>query len=161
MLALRDQHGTTLLEAVVAASLLVTVSAGTASLIVLAHRVGVQTEQGMTATTLAAARLQALRAVPWHYEIDGSLPEVSVLAYSPPDALDRNATGYWDVIDESGGLLGSSEAEGAAFVRRWAVWPVTSGAAQARALEVCVFAWPADGNPVPLACLAGVRTRQP
>ena len=161
MLALRDQHGTTLLEAVVAASLLVTVSAGTASLIALAHRVGVQTEQGMTATTLAAARLQGLRAVPWHYEIDGSVPEVSVLAYSPPDALDRNATGYWDVIDESGRLLASSETEGAAFVRRWAVWPVTSGATQVRALEVCVFAWPADGNPVPLACLAGVRTRQP
>ena len=111
MLALRDQHGTTLLEAVVAAGLLVTVSAGTASLIVLAHRVGAQTEQGMTATTLAAARLQALRAVPWRYEIDGSVPEVSALAYSPPDALDRNTTGYWDVIDESGRPLASSEAK--------------------------------------------------
>ena len=161
MPTLRAQRGITLLEALLAASLLITVVSGTAALIVLAHRVGVQTEQATTATLLAAARLQALRAVPWRYEIDGTAPEVGALAYSPPGALDDDTSGYCDVTDDSGRPLDGGDRDGMAFVRRWAVSPVLSGPAQGRALEVCVFTWPADQHPGPLACLAGVRTRQP
>ncbi len=90
MRPIRDQRGTTLLEALLAASLLTTVLAGTAALIVLAHRVGVQVEEATTATLLAATRLQALRAVPWRYEIDGTAPEAAALAYSPPGALEQD-----------------------------------------------------------------------
>lgn len=157
---LHDQRGTTLLEALFAASLLATLVAGTAALIVLAHRVGGQSEQAAAATLLAGARLQALRAVPWRYEIDGTAPEVAALAYSPPGALEHDTNGYADITDESGRVLDDQEV-GQAFVRRWAVSPVTSGSMRARAIEVCVFAWPADRHPVPLVCLADVRTRQP
>jgi hypothetical protein len=146
----------------VAASLLVTMAAGTASLILLAHRVGEQVERLMQATTLAAAQLQVLRAVPWRYEADGSVPEPPGLDYSPVDALERGVAGYWDAMDEHGQpLSGSATAAGAAFVRRWAIRPMASGSGQSRAVEVCVFAGPVDRHPAALVCLASVRTRQP
>ena len=161
MLTLANDRGTTLLEAIVAAGLLVTIAVGTASFILLARRLGERTEQLTMATTLAAARLDVLRAVPLRYEIDGTESAFAGLAFSPADALERNASGYWDTTDESGLVLPGPAAAGAAFVRRWAIAPALSGAAQARAIEVCVFEWPAERNPVPLACLASARTRQP
>lgn len=160
MPSLKCQRGTTLLEALFATGLLTTLVAGTAALILLAHRVGVESEQSTTATLLAVARLQALRAVPWRYEIDGTTPVVAALADSPPGALDHDASGYSDVTDETGRVQ-DGDAIGRAFVRRWAVSPVVSGATHTRTIEVCVFRWPADRHPIPLVCLAGVRTRQP
>jgi hypothetical protein len=159
MPALRADRGTTLLEAIVAASLLATIAVGTASLILLARRLGERAEQLMTATTLAAARLEALRSIPWVYDIGGAVPEVADLSLSPPDALERNATGFWDATDGSGRPLSSSTEP--AFLRRWAIASAVAGPAQARGIEVCVFTWPVERNPVPLACLAGARTRQP
>jgi hypothetical protein len=161
MPALRTDRGTTLLESIVAASLLATIAVGTASLILLARRLGDRAEQLITATTLAAARLEALRAIPWQYDIDGAVPEVSGLALSPPDALERNSTGFWDAIDESGRPRSSPAEPGAAFVRRWAIVSAVAGPAQARGIEVCVFRLPAERDSVPLACLASARTRQP
>jgi hypothetical protein len=160
MTSRESERGTTLIEAVVAAGLLATVAAGTASLIALARRLGHDAEQTAVATALASGRLQALRAVPWRYGMDGSAPEVPALAYSPPDALDRNAPGFWDVLGVDGRML-DEHAPGAAFVRRWAIRPVLAGPAQARALEVCVFKPPAALPSVPLSCVASVRTRQP
>jgi type II secretory pathway pseudopilin PulG len=161
MLALRNNRGTTLLEAVVAASLLVTLAVGTASLILLARRLGDRAEQLIAATTLAAARLEALRAIPWQYDIDGAQPEFPGLAFSPADALNRNSTGFWDATDESGQVLPGHAPAGAAFVRRWSIVPALTGPALAKALEVCVYREPVEQNPVPLACLASARTRQP
>jgi hypothetical protein len=161
MRALLSARGATLVEVLVAASLLITMAAGMASLILLAHRAGEQVEHLLQATALAATRVQVLRAVPWRYEIDGSAPEAPGLDYSPADALDRNAAGYWDAADERGQPLSDSAAAGATFVRRWAIRPVPSGSTQARAIEVCVFRAPVDRHPAPLACQVSVRTRQP
>lgn len=159
MTLLHDERGTTLLEALFAASLLATLVAGTAALIVLAHRVGEQSEQATTATLLAITRLQALRAVPWRHEIDGTAPEVPALAYSPPGALEQDTDGYWDAVDDAGRPVAPRTS--ASFIRRWAVSPVLSGSVQARGLEVCVFISPADQHPAPLVCVADARTRQP
>jgi hypothetical protein len=161
MLPLRSHRGTTLLETIVAASLLTIIAVGTASLILLARRLGDRAEQLITATTLAAARLEALRAIPWEYGIDGAEPEIAGLSLSPPDALERDSTGFWDVTDESGRPRSSPTEPGAAFVRRWAIAPAVAGPARARGIEVCVFGLPVERNPVPLACLASARTRQP
>jgi len=161
MLALRADRGTTLLESIVAASLLATIAVGTASLILLARRLGDRAEQLITATTLAAARLEALRAIPWHYDIAGAVPDIASLSLSPPDALERNSTGFWDAIDEAGRPRSSPAEPLAAYVRRWAIVPALTGAAQARGIEVCVFRLPVEQTPVPLACLVSARTRQP
>jgi hypothetical protein len=155
------ERGATLIEAVVAASVLVTVATGTASLILLGHTLGVRADQAMAATTLAAARLHALRAIPWDYAIGGDAPEVAALAFAPADALDRNTPGFWQATDEAGRPVGMPRSGGAAFVVRWAVWPVTAGPPDARATEVCVFEWPGAERTPPLTCLASARARQP
>jgi hypothetical protein len=147
-----DARGSTLVEAVVA---------GTASLILLAHRLGTRAEQSIMATTLATARLQTLRATPWTYDLAGGVPVVPSLAQAPPDALDRNTPGFWQAVDDTGAPLGSTGAEHASFVVRWAPRPLDLGGIDARGLEVCVFAWPASDAAAPLVCVASVRARQP
>jgi hypothetical protein len=157
----RQERGTTLLEAVVAVGLLVSIVAGTASLVLLARRLGAQAETAMAATTIAAARLEALRAVPWEYDLAGGAPEAAALAVAPAEALDRNVPGFWDGLDDAGRLLGVPGSAAAAFVRRWAVWAVPVSRGEVAALHVCVFAWPAREGAPPLVCLASVRARQP
>lgn len=157
----KGERGTTLVEAIIAASLLVTIVAGTAALIVLARRLGEQTEIAIAATFVAGAKLQALRAVPFGYDIGGGVPEVPALAYAPSEALERNTTGLWDVLDATGRTTSDSAAGPAALVRRWATWPVSGATGDCRSIEVCVFAWPANADAPPLVCLASVRTRQP
>lgn len=155
------EHGATLVEAIVASALLVTLVTGTASLIFLGRRLAERTEQSMAATSLAAARLQALRAIPWDHRVDGTASEPAALALSPPDALDRNVPGHWHETDTSGRLTAAGGSGGAAFVIRWAIWPVAAGTPDARAIEVCVFPWHGTEQTLPLTCLASARARQP
>ena len=65
-----------------------TLATGTATLITLARRLGMHAEQLMAATSIATARLQALRAIPWEYGLDGSASDVAMLALTPVDALE-------------------------------------------------------------------------
>lgn len=156
----REERGTTLLEAIVAAGLLVTLATGTATLIGLARRLGTSAEQLMAAATLAAARLQALRAVAWEYGLDGSADEVGVLALVGGDALERNVPGCFDEVDEAGQAVAPGTGP-PTYTVRWAIGATVAAAGDTRSLEVCVFAWPtADGAP-PLACVASARVRQP
>jgi hypothetical protein len=156
-----DERGATLVEAMVAGSLLVTLAAGAATLILLGHTLGIQTEQSMTATALATARLEALRAIPWDYGSGGVAPDVPALAPSPSTVLDASTSGYSETLDDSGRPVGSEDAGAAAFERRWAIWPVASASGESRAIEVCVFAWPTLPGAPPLVCLQSARTRQP
>lgn len=157
---LTSDSGATLVEALVAAALLVTVATGTAALILHARQAGRRTEQSMAATSLALARLEALAAVPWEYDFGGGAPEPDALSVAPPDALDRNLPGRSDITDAAGRPVGSAGAETAHFAVRWAAWNVSANA-QARALEVCVFPWPASLGALPIVCLASARVRQP
>jgi HAMP domain-containing protein len=155
------ERGATLIEAVLAGGLLITLAIGTAALITLARRLGAQSEQLMAATSIAAGRLQTLRAIPWDYGLDGAADEVARLALSPGEALDRNTPGVFEVTDDAGQSVTSPGAGGAAFTVRLAMSPATGAGPETRSIEVCVFAWPAvDGAP-PLVCLASARTRQP
>lgn len=156
-----SQKGLTLIEAVVAASLLLTLAGGVAHLFLLAHRFALVAERMTVAVAAAGSRLDALRAVPWHYDLAGAAPEVAALALSPEDALDRDIAGLHDRLDATGRPLPGVGAGQPAFVRRWALFPPTGDPATGRGIEVCVFAWPAAPGAGPLACLASARTLQP
>lgn len=69
----------------------------------------------MVAVTLAAQKIEELRAAP-------------DLSPSPPDALDRNVAGYVDHVDQSGRRVGESEIApaDAVFTRRWSMTAVAS-----------------------------------
>ena len=84
------ERGTTLVEALVAASLLVTLVSGVAYLIVQAHRFAVRAERMTVAVVAASSRLERLRAVPWEYDLAGIERDAPALAMSPPDAIDRD-----------------------------------------------------------------------
>ncbi len=155
------ERGTTLVEALVAASLLITIVSGIAHLIIQTHRFAVRAEQMTVAVVAAASRLERLRAIPWEYDLAGMERDAPTLALSPPDALDREVTGFHETLDVSGEAAVDSAAGTPAFVQRWAIVSASSAGERARAIEVCVFAWPAADAAPPLACLASVRTRQP
>ena len=155
-----NDRGTTLVEVLIAAGLLVTIASGIAYLIVQAHRFASRAERMTVAVVAASARLERLRAIPWEYDLAGMERDAPALTMSPPDALDRDVAGFHDALDVSGEAV-TEVAEGTpAFVRRWAIGPARAGGERARVVEVCVFEWPARAA-VPLTCLASVRTRQP
>ena len=155
------ERGMTLVEALVAASLLITVVSGIAHLIVQAHRFAGRAEQTTVAIVAAAARLERLRAVPWEYDLAGMERDAPALAMSPPDALDRDVAGFHQTLGASGEAVSDVPGGAPAYVQRWTIVPARGGGERARAIEVCVFAWPGAGSAAPLACLATVRTRQP
>lgn len=156
-----SQHGLTLIETVVAASILLTLAGGLAHLFLQSHRFALAAEQMTVAVAAASARLDALSAIPWHYDLAGAAPDVAALAVSPADALDRNIAGLHDRLDATGWPLPASDAGQPAFVRRWALLPSSGDPTTGRGIEVCVFAWPAAPGATPLACVASARTRQP
>jgi len=151
------QHGFTLVEAVVAASLVLVMAGGLAQLLLLGRRLMAHAEEVSVATTAASTRLERLRAVVWAYGIDGTSPEVAALGESPPDALTRNVEGFYERLDAAGRSW--TPGEEPRMVCRWAV--MTGGAPEARSLEVCVFPWPAGPEAAQLVCLASARGRQP
>ena len=150
-------RGSTLVEGLVACALLATIAAGVASLLLMVRRLNVEAERSMVATTLAVARLQALRAVPFEYASDATPVDWPALAVSPADTLERDAGGWTDTLDE-GGVEATSGSP--SYVRRWAVRPAGAARPDTRAIEVCVFAWPAPQGAPPLVCVATVRARQ-
>jgi len=156
-----SQRGITLIEAVVAASLLLTLAGGVAYLFLLAHRFALAAEQMTVAVAAATSRLEAMAAIPWFYDVDGAAPEITALALSPPDVLGRDTAGFYDRLDAAGSPLEGIDDGPPAFVRRWALLPLNGDADTSRAMEVCVFAWPPAADAAPLACLASARTRQP
>ena len=155
------ERGATLIEAILAAGLLMTLAAGTATLITLSRRLGMQAEQLMAATTIATARLQTLRALPWDYGLDGSANEVARLAPTPADALERNTMGCFAVLDDSGRAVTEPDAGPVTYTARWKVQPSIAAVSDTRTIEICVFAWPAAAGAPPLVCVASARTRQP
>lgn len=158
MRTLADQRGLTLVETLLAASLLFTMAGGLAGLLLQTRQLVVRSDEMTFATLAAAARLERLRAMPWRYGVDGSAPEEPALAVSPPDALDRNVDGFHERLDASGRPLAAGPGE-PRLVCRWAI--VRGADAATRGLEACVLAWPAPDGASPLVCLASARGRQP
>ena len=156
-----NERGTTLVEALVATGLLITIVSGIAYLIVQAHRFGVRAEHMTVAVMAASARLERLRAIPWEYDLAGIERDAPALAMSPPGALDRDVDGFHETLDASGDAAADVPEGAPAYVERWSIGPAREGGERARAIEVCVFEWPAVESAPPLTCLASVRTRQP
>jgi len=154
------ERGATLVEALVAGALLLTLATGTATLITLARKLSTRAEQLMSGTALATARLQTLRSVPWAYGLDGSAAVIADLATSGIDTLSRNTSGFFELANEFG-EAGNVGARAPAFTVRWAIGSTAAAAGETRSLEVCVFVWPAAENSPPLVCVASARARQP
>src|SRR5690606_15374081 len=115
------ERGSTLVEVLVAAALFVTLAGGVAYLFVWSQRQALMAERLSAAFLVAQDRLQQLRAEAWSWSVNGVPVDAPALAPSPPGALASNTSGYSDVVDRAGRLPEDDEADGAAFVRRWAI----------------------------------------
>lgn len=154
-------RGTTLVEVMVASALLATLLGGLAHLFLSSQQHALMAERLAAATLVAQDRLQQLGAEPWSWSVHGFPVDAPALALSPPGTLDADTTGYSEVVDRSGRVADDEEADGAAFVRRWAIALARPSDPDALSIEVCVFQWPSVEGAAPLACLHAIRARQP
>jgi len=130
------QSGVLLLEALFAMVIVATavgVLAHLAAMAVRANEAAITTTQ---ATLLASGQIASVVGA---LAVGGS-----GVTMSPEDALNRNASGFYDFFDARGRPLGSpGEAPAAAaLVRRWAIRPLPSAMADARLVQVVVTRWP-------------------
>jgi hypothetical protein len=144
-----DEDGFSLVEALVAAGILVTILAGLAQLIAWNVNHASRSDRRSRARVAVQDKLERLRAMAWTVDLGGVTVSDPDLALSPSSALDASTNGW---VDEFQGV-----------VRRWAIESVDSGVPDAIAITVCAFPPPAlhlsrRGADV---CLSTVRVRQP
>lgn len=132
-----DDSGSSLVEALTAAAVIITISTGVALLIVRSTRAiwiaGVQS----AAVIAAQQKLEQLTALEWRTDVAGirrsdQSTDLSVdppassgsgLQSSPSGSLDRNIPGFADFVGRDGHWRGrgSAPVPGTAFVRRWSI----------------------------------------
>jgi len=154
------QSGFTLIETLLAVSMLTIAVVSVANVMTLVAR----TSQGGAATglavVLATQKLEQLRALTWGFDAAGIAASdlstnVSVspeqptggtgLSSSPPDALRRNVNGFCDFLDARGVVLtGGILPAGTIYVRRWSIRPLDDEG-NGILLQVLVTRWTSRG----------------
>lgn len=134
------EGGFSLVEVLVAATILTVALTALAELFAVSTRVNSLAKATTYATLLAQQKMEQLRSLAWGFDAFGlpltdSTTDIAVapesadggagLSPSPPDALRRNTTGYVDYLDGSGTVLGtgSTPPAGTVYLRRWSVVP--------------------------------------
>jgi hypothetical protein len=143
-------EGFSLIEAVIASSLVATALVTLAQLFVLALAANQSARRATIAVTLAAQKMEDLRALPW-------------------DTLRGPARTEEDYVDASGGAVGPGDRSppAASFRRRWSIVPVAADPDNLLAIDVLVVSTSIrapvrDAPRAPLpgeAHLATIRTR--
>ena len=155
-------RGTSLVDALVALSIVVTTITGMGHLLIWSRRTVWSTGAGSLATVFAERKLEQLRALQWHVDRQGrAVSDVTAdLAQDPPDAggaglqpspmgaLHANVTGFVDYLDTNGVWRGNGirPPPGAAFIRRWAIVPLATDPLHTLILHVVCFPVVDDGN---------------
>lgn len=127
---MKDARGFSLLEVLVATTILTVALSALAGLSTMATRANAVAGSMSVATILAGQKMEQLRALAW----DAASP-------SADDALARNVPGYCDFLDAAGRTLdGDDDAPpGAVYVRRWAIVPLPAEPEAAVVLQVRVM----------------------
>ena len=134
--------GFSLLEALVATSIMTVGVAALAQLAGWSLFANVQARRTSTAPVLAQQKVEELVAE----------AAVGGLAPSPAGTLARDVAGYCDFVDRSGRLLGAGTAPpDSAYARRWSIEPLPTSPAHTSIVQVLVIdlRHHAAGNAVP------------
>lgn len=160
--ALLSARGTSLVDALIALSIVVTTITGVGHLLLWSRRTVWSTGAGSISTVLADQKLEQLRALRW--QVDGQGHAVSDLTTdlaqdpptmggaglraSPMGVLHANVSGFVDYLDADGAWRGTGvrPPPGAAFVRRWAIVPLASDPLHTLILHVVCFPVVDDGS---------------
>jgi type II secretory pathway pseudopilin PulG len=143
-----NQDGFSLLEALIAASLIASVVVGLAQLVSMASGQAVRARRTVAALTLAQSKLEYLRTLAWEFDATGVGVSSPELAPSPPDSLVLSQPPYVEGPGASG------------FVTRWAVTPAALDP-DTLVMSVCVVSDAALPASLPDACVWTMRTRRP
>lgn len=156
-------RGFSLVEALVASCLIASAIVGLAHLVAVAAEQSLTSRRALGALTAAQAKLEQLRRAAWTYDAGGGRVSSAALGPSPPQSLHEDAEGFVDFIDGFGQVVAPASEETPHFARRWAIAPLETWDADTLILQVCVFTvrGPALYERTPVACVAGIRTRQP
>jgi prepilin-type N-terminal cleavage/methylation domain-containing protein len=153
-----SQSGFSLLEVIVATSLLTVAVASLAQLFVISVHANASARATTYASVLAQEKMEQLRGLTWGFDSLGlpqtdTTTDVSVepesalagrgLSPSPTGAgtLGVNSDGYCDFLDGSGRWLagGATAPAGTIFVRRWSVEPLPTNPNNTIVLQVLVM----------------------
>ena len=155
-----SERGFTLLETLVATSILVTTLAGVAQLFILGTHLTRQAGASGRALVAAQDKLESLRGQAFTYDPGGFPVTAPALQPSPPTTLGQDTEPYVDWLGVDGEA--TETAEGGMMVRRWRISSLGATTPDAIAIEVCVFRLPGSSDPRGAdACLSTIRTRQP
>ena len=159
----RSTSGFTLLETLIATSVLVTVLAGIAQLLIFSTQFAGNSGRRGLAVLAAQAKIEDLRARRFGFDAEGDPVSDPVLAPSPPDTLSGDVEGYSEALDSNADMISVDDKRPGTFSRRWAITPLDGMSPEAVVIEVCVFREPADQAPLAAAeaCLSTIRVRQP
>jgi type II secretory pathway pseudopilin PulG len=124
--------GFSLVETVVATSLLAVSLVAMAELFATATRSNVTARNGTMTAILAAQKMEQLRGSAW--------VGLAALSPSPAGSLQRNVNGYVDYLDALGSPLGggSSPPIGTVYIRRWSIEPLPTSPHHTLVLQVLV-----------------------
>ncbi len=161
---LRTDGGFSLLEALVAVTLLAVVLTSIGQLGVVAVASGIEARHQSVLTAAAVEKMEQLRALAWGHDgsnlpVSDTTSDVSHvpsrasggpgLLPSPAGTLDHDTPGYVDYLAADGSWLGSGSPPGggAVYVRRWSVTPLASHPLDALVFVVRAgrFAQPSGG----------------
>jgi hypothetical protein len=118
-----------LLESLVACTILTVGVLSLAQLFALAAALNVSSRQTSHAAVLAAQKIEELRTVG------------AVLMPSPPSALSENTAGYVDYVDRTGDTVGAGSTvppDGAVYIRRWSIDPLATDPLSTVVIQVFV-----------------------
>jgi prepilin-type N-terminal cleavage/methylation domain-containing protein len=166
-----DARGFSLLEVLIATTILSVSLAALAELCTMATRANSSARATTSAVILAQQKMEQLRSLTWSFDTIGlpltdtttdttTVPERDAggtgLSRSPADALLQNTDGYVDYLDSYGRPLGSgrSPTEGTVYIRRWSIEPLPANPENTIAIQVLVT------RPQDEARLITVKTRK-
>ena len=149
------QEGFSLLEVLVATTVMTVALSSLAQLFVISTRSNASSKSTTYASVLAGQKMEQLRGLTWGFDTLGLpltdtttnitvVPETPTggkgLSPSPPGALGQNTAGYCDFVDKHGNTLGPCSTANAAayYVRRWAVEPLPTNPNNTIVLQVMV-----------------------
>jgi type II secretory pathway pseudopilin PulG len=157
MLHCRSAGGFSLLEALLAATLLAGAVGSLAHLVTRSAEQSLRSERVTVALALAQAKLEQLRATTFAFDASGARLDSPELTPSAGDSLIEDSPPHVERLDRFGEVIAPDTEP--AFVRRWLIAPAPLSE-DTLVLASCVF--PARAEAVgDAACVWGVRTRRP
>ena len=152
---MRDARGFSLLEVLVATTLLTVSLTALAQLFAIATRANSSARATTYATVLAQQKMEQLRSLTWGFDrlglpLTDTSTDIAVeperetggngLSPSPANTLGQNIEGYVDYLDRFGRALGGGPTppEGTVYIRRWSVEPLRTNPDNTIVLQVLV-----------------------